>query len=79
MTVPFLMTAIRSASSCTMGSWWVVSTTVLLSPTARCAIQSFTVRAASTSRPIVGSSSSRIGGSVISAAAIATFCCMPRE
>jgi len=28
---------------------------------------------------MVGSSSSTIGGSVINAAATATFCCMPRE
>jgi hypothetical protein len=38
-----------------------------------------TVRAASTSRPKVGSSSSTIGGWVMRAAAMATFCCMPRE
>ncbi len=79
MIWPSRMTAIRPASSCTIASWWVVSTIVLPSPAARWAIQSLTVRAASTSRPMVGSSSSRIGGSVISAAAIATFCCMPRE
>jgi hypothetical protein len=79
MISPRRMTAIRPASSCTIASWCVVSTMVLPSSAARCAIQSLTVRAASTSRPVVGSSSSRMGGSVISAAAIATFCCMPRE
>ena len=79
MICPSRMTAIRSDSSWAIASWWVVSTMVLPSPAARRVIQCRTVRAASTSRPRVGSSSRITGGSVISAAAIATFCCMPRE
>ncbi|OPX60216.1 MAG: hypothetical protein A4E30_01173 [Methanomassiliicoccales archaeon PtaB.Bin215] len=78
VTFPRSMMAMRSHTSSISGRMWLLTNTVLPAFSARSLMRSRTTSEAKGSRAEVGSSRKIIGGSCISAAAMSTFCFMPR-